>query len=261
MFEAAFCRLRPVPGSKSKDPSSTLHVTDTSIFRPIHDKKRTKEPTSKKFLNHIAISKHIFFYICNGLFRRKPYGWKGESRLYWEDVYKRLSFVFQNFAIFDPPERWTAIKTSSWCVFIYIRASLWKTKRGCGCCTYRRGLSALFVLGDMALRRPWNTERTKVRFPRLFCIFSITEHANPSVCGNQGHSIQESSHGSCRTADRTKTSRTRAHSHLVRYSIMLYPAQRLQDFQKREYRHSSAMAYILHPQPWLFPRLIQRHQQ
>ena len=29
-----------------------------------------------------------------------------------------------------------------------------ETKGGYGCCTYRRGLSALFVLDDMALRRP-----------------------------------------------------------------------------------------------------------
>ena len=171
MFEAAFCRLRPVPGSKSKDPSSTLHVTGTSIFRPIHDKKRTKEPTSKKFLNHITISKHIFFYICNGLFRRKPYGWKGESRLYWEDVYKRLSFVFQNFAIFDPPERWTAIKTSSWCVFIYIRAPLWPNKEGLRMLYISAWAFCVARSRGRALRRPWIRNERRWEISHAFFIY------------------------------------------------------------------------------------------
>ena len=39
------------------------------------------------------------------------------SQTYIEDVYWRLSFVFQNFATFDQPIRRTATETSSWYVF------------------------------------------------------------------------------------------------------------------------------------------------
>ena len=101
--------------------------------------------------------------------------------------------MFQNFAVFFiSPERWIATKTSSWCVFIYIRASLWETKRGCGCCTYRRGLSALFVPGSWHCEGlEHGTDEGKIPAPFLYIFFQSYIYQNQFTYGNLGetHSV------------------------------------------------------------------------
>ena len=72
-----------------------------------------------------------------------------------------------------------------------------------------------------------NTERTKVRFPRLFYIYSskVTFTKISSPTGIWAKHTALYGYDSCRTAYRTYSSRPRTQRHLVRCPIVLYPSQ------------------------------------
>lgn len=87
---------------------------------------------------------------AHAFFRRKPNVgrvWENAAYLCMEDVYKRLSFDYQNFATFDPQERWAAMKRPR---VVYIRTPrffcLRQAERQEPTIYIGRGLSALLVL-------------------------------------------------------------------------------------------------------------------
>ena len=171
-----------------------------------------------------------------------------------------LEVYVQNFANFDLSEWLTATKTSSWCVFIYIRASLWKTKGGYGCCTYRRGLSALFVPDSWHCEGLEHGTDEGERFPRLFYIFLSTIDWIVRPTGVWGTHISRI--GTWFMRDNLLNARFTNRDAPSPGSLPNYAAHApmFTRYSKREYRHPPALAHLLHPRPWFFPRSFRQHQ-
>ena len=145
-------------------------------------------------------------------------------------------------------------------MYLYTSVPLFaETKGGYGCCTYRRGLSALFVPDSWHCEGlEHGTDEGEIPTPLLYILAGITiirsSNGNPGDAHLQndmihaGQLIERTLHEQGRTVT------------WFRYPTMLHTPQCLQDIPKREYRHPPALAHLLHPQPRLLPRFIRQHQ-
>ena len=138
--------------------------------------------------------------------------------IYGEDVYKRLAFGFQNFAPFDlSKEQMATGNVLVVCIFTYCPSLFGK-----GHAVYISAWAFCVARSwQVGMRRPWNSERAKVRFLRLFYIQAVLMLDLTCPLGVR---MNKEGYAAYRTAYSLHASRARAYGDMVCKTVVLHTA-------------------------------------